>query len=145
VTDDTGMSGVDAPLDLALSPLPGTRPTPTALPLRLAFANTSGATVRILDCFEPPQVFFSVRIVRCDGTPVIAGGAGKIDFGPGEPSYVELAPGQTHAVDLDAARMTAEPVAAGHYAISVTYHNQYGRDCFRGTLDSNEIDVEVSA
>jgi hypothetical protein len=133
------------PLELTLSPLSGARLSPTALPLRLTFTNTSAETVRLLDCVEPPQVFFSVGIVRSDGTPVLASGGGKIDFGPGEPGYVELAPGEAHAIDLDAARMTAGPLAPGRYAISATYHNQYGSDCFQGTLDSNEIDVEVSA
>lgn len=130
-------------LELLLAPIPGERFTAHRLPLRIVFVNGAAEPVRILDRFEPLQVFFSFHIARADGTPLSTAGGGKIDFGPEPPGYVELRPGESHSIDVDIAGLLSEALTPGDYSSSATYHNQYGEHCFHGTLESNPITINV--
>jgi hypothetical protein len=135
----------DKTLELVLAPIPGEALTAHRLPLRIVFVNDATEPVRILDRFEPLQVFFSFQIVRADGTPLSTAGGGKVDFGPEPLGYVELRPGESHSIDVDTAGLLSEALAPGDYSISATYHNQYGERCFRGALESDPITISVGA
>ena len=129
------------PLELMISS--GGAAGPRSLFVRIAFVNGGAEPVRLLGEFEPLPVFFSFRLVKADGTPLGLSGGGKIDFGPGRPRYLELAPGAKHTIDADAGTLLSDDLEPGRYSLSVEYHNQYGEDCFRGTLRSNAVSVEV--
>jgi hypothetical protein len=133
----------DKTLELLLAPIPDEAFTAHRLPLRIVFVNGGAEPVRILDCFEPLQVFFSFHIARADGTPLSTAGGGKIDFGPEPSGYVELRQGESHSIEVDIAGLLTEALGPGDYSISTTYHNQYGEGCFRGTLESNPISINV--
>ena len=111
--------------------------------LRATFANRGDAPERLLAEFEPTPVFFTVSIVRDDGTPVREWGGGKVALNE-PPAYIELAPGDEHAVRIE----LPEPLSTlppGRYEIAAEYHNQYGERCFRGVLPSrNRLVHEVS-
>jgi hypothetical protein len=138
------MNASDA-LELLLSVRSDATVGPRSVPLRIVFANHGEAPVRLLAEFEPLPVFFAFRLVKADGTPVALPGGGKIDFGPARPACEDLAPGETHAIDVDVGTLLAEPLDSGRYSLSAAYHNQYGEGCFKGTLESNAVDVEVPA
>jgi len=108
--------------------------TPAREALRATFTNRGDDVERLLGEFEPTPVFFTVSVVRDDGTPVLDSGGGKVAFND-PPRYVVLAPGERHTVRIP----LPEPLSAlppGRYEIGVEYHNQYGDDCFKGVLRS---------
>lgn len=132
------------PLELTLSIGAGAL-SPHSLPVRIAFVNRGRVPVRLLAEFQPLPVFFSFELVRDDGTPIALPGAGKIDFGPGQPECLDLEPGEMHATDADVAEPLGAGLQPGRYTLAVTYHNQYGEDCFQGVLHSNRIELDVPA
>jgi hypothetical protein len=131
-----------SPLVLELSVPLGPAPAAGRLPLRVTFRNVSGQPVRMLAETRPLPVFFSFDIVDSAGTPVPVAGAGKIDFGPSGPRFVDIAPDRTREVDLDLGSLAGD-WAPGRYRIVVTYHNQYGEGAFQGRLTSNPVDLIV--
>lgn len=133
----------DRTLRVNLSTIPGADYGPSSLPLRVTFANERTLPLRILAVFEPLPVFFTFHVVKSDGTPLALPGGGKIDFGPDGPGYLELPPGGSHTIEFNIGTWFSRPLDPGPYSVSVTYHNQYGEDCFRGTVASDPIHVEV--
>jgi hypothetical protein len=113
------------------------------LSFRVTFSNRSQHSINLLDRFEPLPVFFSFAIVRADGTPVPVSGAGKIDPGPLGLGCISLRPGETYATDLELAPWLRAPLPPARYDVAVTYHNQYGEECFTGVVTSNTISVFV--
>ncbi len=111
--------------------------------LRATFANRGDGAERLLAEFEPTPVFFTVSIVRDDGTPVRDWGGGKVALSD-SPAYVDLEPGDEHAVRIE----LPEPLSTlppGRYEIAAEYHNQYGEGCFKGVLPSrNRLVYEAS-
>ena len=130
-------------LELEIAPVPGAVYTTRYLPLGVLFVNRGTTPVRILDCFHPLPVFFSFEMLDAEKTPFNLPGGGKIDFGPSQPTETELGPGSRRRIEIDLAGLVTEPLRPGPYSIAATYHNQYGERCFRGTLRSNTITIEV--
>jgi hypothetical protein len=116
---------------------------PEHLVLTARFRNGGDAEVRLLGTFTPLPVFFAVDLTRSDGTPLLLPGAGKIDLWPPDVTYVPLGPGESFAVDLDVGAILPAPLEPDTYTVAVTYHNQYGEDCFQGVLHSEPITVRV--
>jgi urease beta subunit len=132
-------------LQLLLSAVPGARFDAENLPLIVSFKNNGDTPVRLLDHFQPLPVFFSFQVVKANGTPLLIPGGGKIDFSPGGMRYLELGPGHQRDVAVNPARLLTTPLQPGGYSVAVTYHNQYGEDCFHGTLQSNPVTVEIGS
>lgn len=134
-------------LRLTVAPLEGTVYTRDSIPLQIIFENVGAQRLRLLRKFEPTPVFFSIRMVREDGTPIGIPGAGKIDFQEGTVEYLTLNAGELFGFLVDVARVAyrREDITPGEYRVSVTYHNQYGEDCFQGVLSSNTTQVTVEA
>lgn len=137
--------GQGATLQLVISAIVGAPYEPFSLPIRITFTNHGTAPIRILDHFEPLPVFFLFEVVGADGTPLIIPGGGKIDFGPNAPGYFELRPSDSRSIEVNVGRLLTSALQLGLYSVSVTYHNQYGDRCFRGSVKSNTIMVEVPA
>jgi hypothetical protein len=135
------------PLTITVSTITGVAYSRRHIPLRIAFENIGEEAITLLQHFDPLPVFFSFNLVAEDGTPVSLPGAGKIDFLEGSITYVTLAPGQTLSVEVDIAELIAFPeqLKPGNYDLSVTYHNQYGENCFQGVLHSSRIQVSLAA
>ena len=104
--------------------------------------NTGPNSVTVLKEFRPVPVFFSLNLTKADGTPIGAPGGGKISFG-GEVQYVTLAPGELVGISIPLKDVVTD-LHAGKYTLMVEYHNQYGENCFQGTLASNTIDIVVA-
>jgi hypothetical protein len=119
---------------------------PNHLPVQAHFANRGAALVRLLRLFEPLPVFFEVDMRAANGTPIEAAGMGKADIPRRLLSYVELRSGEEFEVLLRLDEVIpAEDVTPGAYTLALTYHNQYGKNCFHGVLKSNTIAIEVVA
>jgi len=109
------------------------------IPLEIVFTNNTDKPVRLLNAFDTSnakRVFFTVTLVDSRESPVFTSGGGKISFVKDLMKYVELAKGQQFAVeinlkDFELQSKTPEP---GVYSVQVTYRNQYGDNCFIGTL-----------
>lgn len=124
----------------------GAIPTPTNVPVNLVFKNVSRENVRILKRFELEEdlpIWFSVQLSSADGTPLLgAKGGGKINL-RGTLDYVVLKPGEEFRLRLNAAKFFESELPNGTYHASVSYHNQYGHDCFKGHLKSNIITITI--
>ena len=138
-----GVARADGALALELAA--GAPPLSTArAPMRVTFKNTGSAELRILDVFEPTQVFFQFSVTRPDGTPITIPGGGKIDPPAGVEQFIAIAPGAAHTREVDMANLLpAGEWVSGEYIVWVNYRNQYGQGCFRGTAESNAITVTI--
>ena len=134
------------PLALLIIVASGTIPTPTSVLVDVVFKNVSRENVRILKRFEPDEdlpIWFSVQLASADGTPLLgAKGGGKINL-RGTLDYVLLKPGEEFSLRLNAAKLFETEIPVGTYHASVTYHNQYGHDCFKGQLKSSTITITI--
>lgn len=111
--------------------------------LTVRFINM-GKEIKILNVFEPVPVFFSIHIKREDGTPILIPGGGKISFMEDSLDYVTLEGfGDQHYVTLELGDILPNGLEAGIYTVSVEYYNQYGDDCFKGILESDQITLTV--
>lgn len=110
--------------------------------LEVRFINM-GKEIRILNKFEPISVFFFIHITREDGTPILLPGGAKISFMRGSLDYITLGRGDQHHVTLELGDILPNGLEAGIYTVSVEYYNQYGDDCFKGILESDQITLTV--
>lgn len=120
--------------------------TTTHLPIQATFENVSDRAVKILERSldkRSRHIWFWLRMTYDSGRPVMRiRRGGKIQL-RGTKDYVTLRPGGTHSINIDAATL-APVLEAGEYRLKLTYVNQYGRDCFRGRLESNTINVTLT-
>lgn len=138
-------SGTDTSLKLRIVPVEDAAPTPTSIPVDATLINTGDNVVNILHRFEPIPVFFAIKIVQADGTPVPTSRGGKIDLPETEIDTRPLLPGESHTVRLDVGRVIPDGVVLepGEYQIMITYHNQYGSNCFTGRVASSPISLRL--
>lgn len=128
------------PLRLDISLVDDMLSTETNVPLRVTFKNISEVQVKILDKFEEKYFYmwFIVQIKDENETPLLnLPGSGKISI-RGVKEYIELNPSEEYSFDINIADILSD-INPGEYRLCLTYKNQYGDDCFKGMLDSNEI------
>lgn len=132
-------------LKVSLSAIQGIVYTKNNIPLKITFENGGLETLRILGHFDPLPVFFTFKMVRADGTPISIPGGGKISFFQDSIKYIELNKDEKFDFQVDLAGIVsfAEELKEGNYTISLVYHNQYGESCFKGSIRSNSINVEI--
>ena len=112
--------------------------------IELVFQNQQDSVIRLLDVFEDPQLiafFFTLDIRDLDGTPIDTVGGGKVSLSKDALKYIELKKGDVHVVhlplkDFIPSEYTIKP---GAYDIVVRYRNQYGENCFKGSVESLPI------
>jgi hypothetical protein len=137
----------DAVIGMKVSVVAGVSYTTEDIPLDIIFQNDSEEPVRILDVFDNPaakRVFFNIVLKDAEGSSIdIGGGWGRIDMSPGYAKYTELNENETMKVriNLKDYQLPSERLKPGVYSISVTYRNQYGTNCFKGTLESELHDL----
>ena len=133
----------DSALHIGLAPVAGTTYHPGYAPFILTFHNMGQEPLRILHWFEPLAVFFWFDLVRADGTPLLIAGGGKTDLVVSDMRYITLEPGEHFELTVDIHPLLPLPFEPGLYTVRVTYHNQYGENCFRGQVVSNPVDVMI--
>ena len=111
----------------------------------LTFTNNGTYTVALLKHFTPLPIFFEFKIVKADGTVIAVPGSGKISFYESSMQYVKLEEGNVHVLQISLADVLKEQLESGTYSVSVIYKNQYGSDCFKGKVESNQISIQVDA
>jgi hypothetical protein len=144
-TDD-----VDKPRQLSLvtRAVNGALYTTEQAPIQVVFRNDSKNTIRVLDAFRDPgetRVFFSVTLRDVYGVPIFTSGGGKADFAGKSLKYIELGKGEEYVVNINLKEYLPSRVRLeqGGYSVSVVYQNQYGEDCFRGTLESDLLALSL--
>jgi len=139
-----GESAATNSLRLILAPVSGGTASPTNIFLRITFENNGSQKLRLLAEFDPLPVFVTFNIVCEDGTPLAdLPGGGKVDFPARQLRYVELEKNEFFGIQIDLATFLTTPLREGRYQISATYHNQYGENCFQGSVSSPPISVTV--
>lgn len=56
--------------------------------------------------------------------------------------YISLEKGEKHSFEINIANFIK--LSMGTYLVSLKYRNQYGEDCFKGEVSSNEIEINVN-
>jgi hypothetical protein len=81
-----------------------------------------------------------------NGTPINTLGGGKISLSKDSMKYIELRKGKEYRVKLDLKDFLPEKYSlkSGAYNVSVVYRNQYGEDCFKGSLETNTITLHLT-
>ena len=117
------------------------------IPVRITFQNNEDQEIRLLHHFDPLPVFFAFALKRSDGTPIGIPGAGKIDFMEGQVECLPLSKGEFFGFETDLADLipATTELQPGQYELSVTYHNQYGENCFQGVINSAPIKLMIEA
>lgn len=135
------------PISLWIAMPPGARHSPRSIPIAVVFQNSGSAAIGLLRHFDPVPVFFTIDLMRADGTPISLPGAGKMDLLEGTRQQLSLAPNELFGTIIDIAQLVpaTEPLAQGRYTLRVSYHNQYGDGVFQGVLASNPIMLEIGA
>lgn len=119
------------------------------IPFDVVFRNNEDDVVRLLNVFDDPKshlIFFIINLRDSNGTPISTLGGGKISLSKDSMKYIELAKGEEFTVRLNLKDYFPSDAAikAGNYDVSVTYRNQYGENCFRGSVESNTLNLYLN-
>jgi hypothetical protein len=111
------------------------------VPLKVTFENVSGKRVRLLRVFKPTTAFFKVNglMNRANTSVSVPKLAVKPEIQadlrrPGSWQYLELEPNESFTTQVDVSDLLPSNLEEGLYEISLTYHNEYGENCFKGTM-----------
>lgn len=139
----------EAPFEMKVKIVSGAFYTTGDIPLDIVFRNNADESIRLLNTFDDPKtkrVFFSVTLRDSNETPLFTAGGGKVDFSSDSLKYIELKKGEETAVRINLMDF-APPncsLKSGIYSVSIIYRNQYGENCFKGTLESNSLNLSLS-
>jgi hypothetical protein len=121
----------------------------TRVPLEITFKNAGSTSIRVLDTFKPEEAvfFFRLKLARANGMLVPTRGGGKVDLDPSLVKYREIGPGASFSTTLNLIDFLGDrsQLQPGEYSLLVTYSNQYGTDCFKGTVSSQTIRIQLPA
>ena len=139
----------DAPLEMKVKTVRGAIYTTEDIPLDIVFHNRANEPVKLLNFFNnaaEKRVFFTVTLRDSHGSPFFIRGGGKIDIPRYASTYIELKKGEKTVVRINLSDYLSPitSLKAGVYSVSVLYGNQYGENCFRGTLESNSLSLSLS-
>jgi hypothetical protein len=140
--------GADPPLSLELSEIAGARYSQASMPVKVTLENVSNEPLRVLDSFgerHAHRVFFHLDIKSADGQTSMAAGGGKIDLAPRSARYIALKGGEKYELTLDLADLVGDRVKlrSGTYTVTLTYSNQYGEACFKGSVASKPVQITL--
>lgn len=136
-------------LDMRARIIDGLVDSKSDIPIDIVFQNKGDKAIKLLSVFDEAiakKIFFSVTLLDSNGTPIFSSGGGKIDLSEKSMKYVELKKGDEYAVSLSLKNFLPADyrLKPGAYSVSVIYRNQYGKDCFKGTVESNTISLHLS-
>jgi hypothetical protein len=115
-------------------------------PIEIVMRNNLDLPVRFLNVFDDPRTsrtFFSVVLRDKEGTPFGPFGGGKISLLRKNIKYVELKKGDEFRLGINLKDFVPSTLKPGDYEVSITYFNQYGEDCFQGTLESKNFPLSL--
>jgi hypothetical protein len=115
--------------------------------INMDFKNTSDKQARLLNVFDPLPVFFSINLLAQNGEEISPPGGGKISLDADSVNYIDLPPQASYDTVLNVSEALKKYdiiLPAGTYKLNMSYHNQYGEDCFTGWFDSNQIEIDVT-
>ena len=144
-------SGLGSPsrvpqLDIAVKIVEGKIYTTENIPLEVVLTNVSSETINLLNAFDTPnrkRIFFTVTLRDGNESPFFTSGGGKISFSKDSMKYIELKPGEQTSISISLLDydLPLDTLKEGLYSVLVTYRNQYGEGCFKGTVSSLPLDL----
>ncbi len=119
------------------------------IPIEIIFRNEEAPILKLLDIFDDAdarKIFFTVNLRDDNGTPVSTVGGGKISISRESMKYLELKKDEQYKVSLNLKDFIPPgfSIEAGRYSVSIVYSNQYGKNCFKGRVESNTIDIYLN-
>lgn len=143
------MKNDEPPLILEVRTINGATYSKEDVPLEIVFHNKSEKPIRLLNIFDQPdlvKIFFSLDLTDNNETPIDTLGGGKVSLSKDSIKYIELQKGETHSVKINLKEFLPPNVSfkPETYKVSVKYRNQYGENCFKGTLESNSVDLHLT-
>lgn len=113
--------------------------------LIVSFLNNGTETTRLLDRFTPDlirYVFFDIILTNKQGEELVCSLARANVTFQGKLEYQDIQPGFSWNVSVPLHDLISEQcpegLPAGEYTLSVIYHNKYGEDCIKGSLQVAE-------
>lgn len=138
----------DPALQVTLSTNASVIYTRKRVPLRVTF-EVAESNIRLLRLFKPTREFFDVSLEDTAGNlvPVLKSAPATQDSIPStkDLQYLELRDGEAFSTQVDVAELLPQDLKEGRYRITLTYHNEHGDNCFRGTKKSNSVVVSIVA
>jgi hypothetical protein len=136
-------------LHLEARVIPETEYSVREIPIKVVFRNREEEPVNLLHIFDDPTIiksFFRFSLTNVNGTPIETLGGGKVSLSRNSFKYLRLQKGDKYAVILNLKDFLPNDhrLEEGVYNLSVTYLNQYGENCFKGSLESNTISVHLT-
>jgi hypothetical protein len=110
------------------------------IPIEVIFRNNGDKVVKLLNVFDlaiSKKIFFSVTLRDGNGNPIFVAGGGKVSLSKDSMKYIKLKKGDEYATRINVKDFVPEDFSLkpGIYKVSVIYRNQYGEDCFKGSLE----------
>ncbi|MDQ3491024.1 MAG: hypothetical protein M3449_08165 [Acidobacteriota bacterium] len=136
----------EAPLDMKVKLVSGAVYTTGDAPLDIIFRNNADEPVKLLNLFDDPKakkILFNVTLRDSSESPIFINGGGKIALSQDSMKYIELKKGEETLVKINLTDFVPEnySLKPGVYSVIITYRNQYGENCFRGTLESKSLNL----
>ena len=116
--------------------------------IEIAFRNSGNTPKKILNPFTDPKLtraFFTVQFIDAEGTPFGPFGGGNVSLPEKSFKYIELSKDHEFRTTLDLGILIPSnfKMPEGSYEVIVTYFNRYGKDCFKGRVESRGNFVNV--
>lgn len=139
----------ESQLDIVVKVVDGENYSTENIPLEIVFTNVSSYTINLLDAFDTSnkkRIFLTVTLRDGHESPFFTSGGGKISFSKNSMKYIELKKGEQTSVRINLIDydLPHETLKAGLYSVLVTYRNQYGEDCFKGTVTSQPLNLVLN-
>lgn len=118
--------------------------------VKITFSNNTEKTVRILKPFNTKGVYLNTLWFNCrklvdnkilSSSKVI----NKTNSNLNEKlfEYVPLAPKESFSMILNISKLLKPKLPPGQYVISLIYNNEYGMNCIKEPLQSNELLLKI--
>ena len=128
--------------------IPATAADKTNLIIHLTFKNKSDKTMRLLDMFDPVEIFFGLRIYTKEGKSFVPFLGGFIDFPYGTKlNYIDIKPNRSFVKELNLSNILKAnkiELEQTKYNLEMSYFNYKGEDCIKGRFKSNAIELNIT-
>lgn len=149
-TSHSSDATANEPLQVTLVAPPYAVYTRKSVPLRVTFENNDEKNIRLLRQFKPVKSFFDITLQTSTGTNVPVEKTANSQTAPPKSApvpevlqYVDLGFGESFGTLVDVSELLPPALPEGRYIIRLTYRNQQGENCFKGTKTTNPVSVEI--
>jgi len=119
------------------------------LGIRVEFSNEGIKEICLLRVFKPTAAFFDVALKSSTGQeilttkPVVSEAIQAKLRNSKNLNYLDLQSDEAFSVQINASEFIPRDLQEGSYRITLTYHNEYGENCFKGTKVTEGVWLKI--